>query len=98
MSELIASTTASASASASADTSNDKVQLTSKDGESFEVDKTIALYSGLVTTMIGDGESGVEEIPLPNVESKILTKVIEFLTHHDIDPLRTIEKVRTNLS
>jgi hypothetical protein len=40
-----------------------------------------------------DGDDGsVTEIPLPNVKSQVLTKVIEFCTHHLQEPMSEIEK------
>ncbi|KAL8008911.1 putative S-phase kinase-associated protein [Plasmopara halstedii] len=37
-----------------------------------------------------DGDSF--EIPLPNVKSPVLSKVIEFCSHHNNNPMREIEK------
>ena len=36
----------------------------------------------------------MQEIPLPNVKSPVLSKVIEFCNHHQNNPMREIEKVR----
>lgn len=36
----------------------------------------------------------VQEIPLPNVKSTVLSKVIEFCSHHHNNPMREIEKVQ----
>ena len=37
----------------------------------------------------------MQEIPLPNVKSPVLSKVIEFCSHHQNNPMREIEKVRS---
>jgi len=75
-----------------------KVILVSKDGEQFTVDKEVALQSALVKTMLDeDEEEPTQEIPLPNVSSKALTKVIEFCQyHHENGPMKEIEKPLTN--
>lgn len=39
----------------------------------------------------------LQEIPLPNVKSNILAKVIEFAQHHKIEPMNEIEKVSLQL-
>ena len=47
-----------------------------------------------VYTCIDDADDEeVQEIPLPNVKSPILSKVIEFCSHHHNNPMREIEKV-----
>ena len=38
-------------------------------------------------------EEDIQEIPLPNVKSLILARVIEFLEHHKLEPMSEIEKV-----
>ena len=39
-------------------------------------------------------EQEAQEIPLPNVKSAILARVIEFAQHYRIEPMTEIEKVR----
>jgi len=53
--------------------------------------------SELVKTMIDDeqDEDEAQEIPLPNVKSSILAKVIEFANHHKtVEAMTDIEKVK----
>jgi S-phase kinase-associated protein 1 len=60
---------------------NNKVKLKSSDDELFEVDEAVAFESQTVKNMIED--TGTENaIPLPNVSSKILAKVIEYCKYH----------------
>ncbi|PKA56012.1 SKP1-like protein 1B [Apostasia shenzhenica] len=58
-----------------------KITLRSSDGEEFVVDEAVAKESQTILHMIEDGcaDSG---IPLPNVTSKILAKVIEYCKKH----------------
>ncbi|KAG7390985.1 suppressor of kinetochore protein mutant [Phytophthora pseudosyringae] len=72
-----------------------KVNLVSMDGDSFEVSRSVAAMSELVKTLISDDadDDEVQEIPLPNVKSPVLSKVIEFCSHHHNSPMREIEKV-----
>merc|ERR1711871_171155 len=59
------------------------VTLKSKDGEEFQVDQDAAFMSDTIKNMIDDtGDTGDEAVPLPNVESSILRKVIEYCTFH----------------
>ncbi|KAG0460762.1 hypothetical protein HPP92_020627 [Vanilla planifolia] len=58
-----------------------KITLKSSDGEEFVVEQSVAMLSQTILHMIEDGcaESG---IPLPNVSSKILAKVVEYCKKH----------------
>ncbi|XP_030527222.1 SKP1-like protein 1B [Rhodamnia argentea] len=55
--------------------------LKSSDGESFEVEEAVALESQTIKHMIED-ECADDGIPLPNVTSRILSKVIEYCKKH----------------
>jgi hypothetical protein len=71
------------------------VHLVSQEGESFDVPLNVAKMSELVKTMVDEDQDDEEaqEIPLPNVKSSILAKVIEFIKHYKVDPMYEIEKV-----
>ena len=71
------------------------VHLVSQEGESFDVPLSVAKMSELVRTMIDEDQDDEEaqEIPLPNVKSSALAKVIEFAKHYKSDPMFEIEKV-----
>ncbi|GLJ36407.1 hypothetical protein SUGI_0730930 [Cryptomeria japonica] len=67
-----------------------KVKLKSSDDEMFEVDKAVAFESETIKNMIED--TGVESVvPLPNVSSNILVKVIEYCNYH-VDAAKTSEE------
>jgi S-phase kinase-associated protein 1 len=70
------------------------VHLFSQEGEPFEVSLDVVKMSELVKTMYDteQPEDEVQEIPLPNVKSSILSKVIEFLTHYKGEPMTEIKK------
>lgn len=71
-----------------------EVSLISQDGEQFVVPFDVATMSELVKTMFDPDqpEDEVQEIPLPNIKTSILAKVIEFLTHYKVEPMTEIEK------
>jgi len=75
------------------DVSNEekKLRLISSEGEKFEVLKKVAITSELVKTM-AEGDKEENEIPLPNVKSAVLRKVIEYMRYHVDQPSREIEK------
>jgi len=65
------------------------IKLQSSDGEVFEVDVEIAKCSVTIKTMLEDlgmDEDEEEVVPLPNVNSAILRKVIQWATYHKDDP------------
>ena len=74
----------------------------SKEGDKFPVAMTVANMSELVKSMMDDNEDDDDddddeadkstEIPLPNVKSEVLRKVIEFCEHHLAEPMTEIEK------
>ncbi|KAI5010134.1 hypothetical protein ZWY2020_012271 [Hordeum vulgare] len=58
-----------------------KITLKSSDGEEFDVDKTVVMESQTLRHMIED-ECADNVISFPNVNSKILSKVIEYCKQH----------------
>jgi S-phase kinase-associated protein 1 len=75
------------------DVEEGKVNLISKEGESFPVPVAVASMSELVKSMMDeDNEDDTPEIPLPNVKADVLKKVIEFCEHHKEEPMTEIEK------
>jgi len=67
------------------------LKLISSDGKVFELPKNVALQSVLVKTM-SEGDKEAQDIPLPNVNSIVLDKVVQYLMHHVNNPAREIEK------
>ncbi|XP_047088303.1 SKP1-like protein 1 isoform X2 [Lolium rigidum] len=57
------------------------ITLRSSDGEEFEVEEAVAMESQTIRHMIED-DCADNGIPLPNVNSKILSKVIEYCKKH----------------
>nr|GEY49458.1 SKP1-like protein 1B [Tanacetum cinerariifolium] len=57
------------------------IVLKSSDGKTFELDEMVALESHTIKHMIED-ECADTIIPLPNVTSRILSKVIEYCKKH----------------
>ena len=74
----------------------------SKEGDTFDVPIEIAKLSNLVITTLGgddddddnaennEGEEAAIEIPLPNVRTQVLAKVIEYCTHFHTEPMTPI--------
>jgi S-phase kinase-associated protein 1 len=69
-----------------------QVELISKDGQRFKVDKEVIQMSGLVKDMLEEEGEEDEAIPVPNVDSKPLQKVIEYCQYHYKNPAEEIEK------
>jgi S-phase kinase-associated protein 1 len=54
----------------------------------------VAMLSNLVKSMIDDDQDDeAQDIPLPNVKSEVLAKIIEFCNHNVEEPMKEIEKV-----
>ncbi|PWN35323.1 putative negative regulator sulfur controller-3 [Meira miltonrushii] len=63
------------------------VQLSTSDNEIFNVDRDVAERSVLLKTMLDDlPEAEENPIPLSNVSSNVLKKVLEYCAHHRGDP------------
>lgn len=71
---------------------SNQVVLVSTDGDRFEVDVRVATQSELVKTLLADESDEPQEVPLPNVNSKVLAKVIEFCKHHQDTPMKELPK------
>lgn len=72
--------------------SSKMIVLKSSDGETFEVEEAVALESQTIKHMIEDNCADTS-IPLPNVTSKILAKVIEYCKRHvDASKSSEVEK------
>lgn len=61
------------------------IVLKSSDNETFQVDEAVAIESQTIKHMIED-DCANTTIPLPNVSSKILAKVIEYCKKHVESP------------
>ena len=78
---------------------DEKIILVSQEGDKFDIPKKVAIMSELVKTMITtededeNEEDNNQEIPLINMKSKVLGKVIEFCKYHtENGPMKDIEK------
>jgi len=72
------------------------VELVSKNSEKLMVKRRAILMSGLIKDMLEEQDEEEDEdvptIPTPNVESKPLKKVIEYVMYHHVNPADEIEK------
>ncbi|KAI4985861.1 hypothetical protein ZWY2020_018491 [Hordeum vulgare] len=57
------------------------ILLKSSDGEQFKVEEAVAMESETISLLIED-DCADSAIPLPNVDSKILSKIIEYCKKH----------------
>jgi S-phase kinase-associated protein 1 len=63
------------------------VLLVTSDNEQFTADKDVVERSVLIKNMLEDVGVSDQPIPLPNVSSSVLKKVLEYCEHHRGDPL-----------
>ncbi|MES1917086.1 MAG: hypothetical protein MHM6MM_008846 [Cercozoa sp. M6MM] len=73
------------------DVEMETLQLRSKEGELFEVRTDVAMQSELVMSMF-ESDRNERVIPMQNVSSAVLEKVIEYLKHHHNNPAKPIEQ------
>ena len=87
------STTPAESANLSLDTldADTIINLISKQGEKFEVSKKCAFISNLVKTSL-DTDTEAKELPLPGVSTTELTKIVEYMKHHNGKEPDIVEK------
>lgn len=73
-----------------------KVVLISSEGEEYEVDEKVACKSNLIKNIIED--TGIDDkIPLPNLKSNTLKKVLEYCEmHKNNDPSEIEKPLKTN--
>ncbi|CAM9304903.1 unnamed protein product [Ectocarpus fasciculatus] len=73
--------------------SSSAVTLVSMDGDGFVVEASAIEVSKLLKAMVdGSTENAAKEIPLPNMRSNVVAKVVEFCQHHQKDPMTDIPK------
>ncbi|KAF8891310.1 Skp1 family, dimerization domain-containing protein [Infundibulicybe gibba] len=65
------------------------VLLVTSDNEQFTTDKDIVERSILIKNMLEDVGESDQPIPLPNVSSSVLKKVLEYCEHHRGEPIPT---------
>lgn len=69
------------------------MKLKSSDGKEFEVEEAVVKMSVTLKNLIEDlGDDNDSAIPVPNVTSNILEKVIDFCKEHKDDPVLTEEQ------
>eukprot|EP01031_Cornospumella_fuschlensis_P025383 gene25383-30650_t len=70
-----------------------KVTLVSNDNEKFSVSVEVAKMSALVRNMLPDEDDEEEScVPLPNVNSSTLSKVLAFCLHYLAEPMTPLVK------
>jgi len=69
-------------------TAEPTIVLQTSDEETFSVEKKVAMRSQMLKSMLdalGD-QGSTEPIPLPNVSSSVMAKVLDYCNHHKNDP------------
>ena len=72
--------------------SDSTVILISKEGEEIEASIKDLNESVLIKSMIDEDSSDAHSIPVPNVTSKVMRVIIEFLKYHSNNKLKKIPK------
>lgn len=68
------------------------VVLVSSEGDRFTVNRAVAQQMATVAAVV-EGSEGVEEVPLREIKSAVIEKVLIFCNHHLTNKLPDIEKV-----
>lgn len=72
------------------------IKISSSDDQVFEVEEKVIVQSSLIKNMLNDLEVSDTVIPLQNVTSEILKKVIKYAEHHkDDEPVEEAENDST---
>ncbi|VEV57553.1 suppressor of kinetochore protein 1, putative [Plasmodium vinckei vinckei] len=71
---------------------NDKIKLVSFEGDEFIVDKYTASMSTVIFNILEVMTSEEDAIPLPNIKTQILKKIIEYMEYHIHNPPDEIPK------
>lgn len=71
--------------------SSEKLTLQSSDDCVFEIQRSVAMGSELIKTML-DNDKDETRIPLPNVKGHVLEKVVAYLDHHAGNPAKEIDR------
>ena len=70
----------------------DSIRLISAEDESFVIPIKVASVSNFIKSALDD-QNTEEDLPLPNVKSKYLTRVIDFCKHYVEEAMHDIERV-----
>ncbi|CRG94028.1 suppressor of kinetochore protein 1, putative [Plasmodium gallinaceum] len=71
---------------------NDKIKLVSFEGDEFIVDKYTASMSTVIMNILEVMTEEEDTIPLPNIKTQILKKIIEYMEYHIQNPADEIPK------
>ena len=61
------------------------VKLQSQDNKTYEISRDIAERSKLLKNLLGDTEDETSEIPLPNINSRVLQEIINYWNDPESD-------------
>ncbi|ANQ08926.1 Skp1 family protein [Plasmodium coatneyi] len=71
---------------------NEKIKLVSFEGDEFIVDKYTASMSTVILNILEVMTAEEDTIPLPNIKTPILKKIIEYMEYHINNPADEIPK------
>lgn len=71
---------------------NEKIKLVSYEGDEFVVNKCTASMSTVILNIVEVMTDEEDTIPLPNIKTQILKKVIEYMEYHALNPPEEIPK------